>query len=90
MYHNGEWNPVYYYGSDLNDVQVVCKELGFGNAIAVIYDAYYGEGRGSVLYHVLQCHGTEWSIRNCSRSYSVRSDRHVGVKCHSGIICLGY
>ena len=87
VYHNGEWGTVCDDGWDLNDAQVVCKELGFSNAVAATQGAFYGQGRGLVLLSGLECVGTEWTIANCShiRGYFYCS-RHqdAGVKCVSG------
>ena len=95
VYHNGEWGTVCDYGWDLNDAQVVCKELGFGNAVAATHNGFYGQGRGSVWLTNLQCVGTEWTIGNCSHSdgrrwyYCHYHHRGAGVKCATGNSCLG-
>ena len=86
VYHNGKWGTVCGRGWDLNDAQVVCKELGFGNAVGAARNAFYGRGRGSIWLSNLQCVGTEWSIGNCSQSrrFSCSHYEDAGVKCASG------
>ena len=95
VYHNGEWGTVCDYGWDLNDAQVVCKELGFGIAVAATHNAFYGRGRGSVWLNNLQCVCTEWTIGNCSHSdgrgwhYCRHHHHDAGVKCATGNSCVG-
>ena len=88
VYHNGEWGTVCDDGWDLNDAQVVCNELGFGNAINATNRGFYGGGRGQIWRNNLHCVGTELSIKNCSHSgWGINSCSHsqdVGVKCVSG------
>ena len=88
VHHNGEWGTVCDREWDLNDAQVVCKELGFGNAVAATRNAFYGQGRGSVWLGNLQCVGTEWTIGNCSHSgrFYCYHNSDAGVKCLSGNI----
>ena len=91
VYHNGKWGTVCDYEWDFNDAQVVCKELGFGNAVTATRNAFYGRGSGSIWLNYLQCVGTEWSIGNCSqrereRNYYCYHSRDAGVKCLSGNI----
>ena len=93
MYHNGEWGRVCDTEWDLNDAQVVCKELGFGNVITAAHGIFYEQRSGSVWLANFQCVGTEWNIRNCSHSeremrYCGHYD-NAGVKCTSGNSCLG-
>ena len=66
VYHNGVWGTVCDDGWDLNDAQVVCRELGFGTATAAIHRAFYGQGSGPIWLSYLSCIGTEWTIGNCS------------------------
>ena len=88
VYHNGEWGTVCDDGWDLNDAQVVCKELGFSNAVAATQRAFHGRGNGAVWRGNLQCVGTEWTIGNCSYHgwnwLYCRHRRDAGVKCLSG------
>ena len=89
VYHNGEWGTVCDNGWDLNDAQVVCKELGFSSAVTATHRAFYGQGIGSILLSDLQCVGTEWTIRNCSHggweTFYCRHYEDAGVECASGI-----
>ena len=89
VYHNGEWGIVCGDGWDLNDAQVVCTELGLGNAVAA---PLYWARRGYIWFNHVECVGTERTIRNCS--YSERNlgyfgfcyhSKDAGVKCSSGI-----
>ena len=89
VYHNGEWGTVCDNGWDLNDAQVVCSELGLGNAVAARGSSFYGWGTGRIWLGYLNCVGTEWSIRNCShRGWDYSSVcahyRDAGVKCSAG------
>ena len=86
IYHNGVWGTICDNGWDLNDAQVVCTELGLGNATAAIYRAFYGRGSGPIWLDNLNCVGTELTIANCShRGWGIiRSCSHyedAGVKC---------
>ena len=89
VYHNGEWGTVCDDGWDWNDAQVVCSELGLGDAFAATVRAFYGQGSGRIWLDKVKCVGTEITIGNCShRGWGIlRSCSHnedAGVKCHSG------
>ena len=89
VYHNGEWGTVCDDGWDLNDAQVVCNELGLGNAINATNRGFYGQGRGRIWLDNVECVGTEKSIVNCSHGGwgILRSCYHsedTGLKCVSG------
>ena len=90
VYHNGEWGTVCDDGWDLNDAQVVCKELGYGNATNATVNAFYGQGSGQIWLSDLKCVGTEWTLSNCSHSgwgeFFCSHYREAGVKCLSGNI----
>ena len=80
---NGLWGSVCDDLFDQTDADVVCRELGYGAALAP--STYYGPGSGPVWLDNLRCTGTEGTILNCS---------HSGVGTHNcghsedvGIIC---
>ena len=66
VYHNGEWGTVCDDGWDLNDAQVVCRQIGFSQAIAIKTSAYYGRGSGQIWLDDVNCVGIELTIENCS------------------------
>jgi len=88
VYHNGEWGTVCDDEWDLSDAQVVCSELGFGNAIATRHSAFYGSGSGQIWLDDLDCVGNEWTIGNCSHSGWGDEDcehyEDAGVRCSTG------
>uniref|UniRef100_A0A8C1KT47 Soluble scavenger receptor cysteine-rich domain-containing protein SSC5D n=1 Tax=Cyprinus carpio TaxID=7962 RepID=A0A8C1KT47_CYPCA len=63
--HDGEWGTVQDVGWDLPDAEVVCRELGCGEALTAPKSAYFGEGSGNVWVSNLQCTGSELTLTNC-------------------------
>ena len=66
--HNGTWGLVCVYGWDLNDVQVVCSQLGLGRAIAPGRSSLYGQDLTRVWLNYVNCVGTEKTIESCSHA----------------------
>jgi len=88
VYHNDEWGTVCDNGWDLKDAQVVCSELGLGQAIAASHNAFYGQGSGEIWLDDLNCVGMELTILDCdSRRWGIENCAHsedAGVKCSAG------
>ena len=85
VHYNGEWGTICDDGWDLNDAQVVCRQLGFGPAIATRGTEYYGEGSGQIWLDDVNCTGTELTIENCSHSgWGIEDCNHRG---DAGIQC---
>ena len=85
VYYNGTWGTVCDNGWDLNDAEVVCRELGFVPAINVRYYAFYGQGSGQIWLHLVNCVGTEMTITNCShRGWGIH---YCGHWEDAGVIC---
>ena len=89
VYHNGEWGTVCDDGWDLNDAQVLCSELGLGEAVNASHSAYYGQGSGPIWLAYLQCVGNEKTIGDCKYirwgNHNCYHSEDAGVKCSRGM-----
>ncbi|XP_039634534.1 scavenger receptor cysteine-rich domain-containing group B protein [Perca fluviatilis] len=85
MYSNSGWGTVCDDAWDLPDAQVVCRQLGCGEATAARGEAFFGPGTGTILLDNLKCSGAEASLQQCSHiSWNVHNCDHsedAGVTC---------
>ena len=85
VYYNGTWGTVCDDYWDIDDARVVCKQLGFQDALGADTDAYYGEGTGPILLDGVKCFGSESSIFSCRNNglgnHACRHSEDAGVRC---------
>ena len=85
IYYQNQWGTVCDDSFDLNDGDVVCRQLGFGTAIAVFGLAAFGQGTGNIWLDNLHCSGTESCLGNCPHNgWGVHDCAHfedAGVRC---------
>uniref|UniRef100_A0A8B9GAK2 SRCR domain-containing protein n=1 Tax=Amazona collaria TaxID=241587 RepID=A0A8B9GAK2_9PSIT len=78
VYHAGQWGTVCDDQWDDADAEVVCRQLGLGQA-------YFGEGSGPLLLDEVQCTGNELSIEQCPKSswreHNCDHKEDAGVSC---------
>jgi len=65
IYEHGVWGTVCDDNWDMNDANVVCRQLGFSGATSALKSATHGQGSGPILRHLINCQGSEASLLNC-------------------------
>ena len=87
IYHNGEWGTVCDDSWDMNDAEVVCRQLGCGKAVCAPQQANFGEGSGKTWLDNVQCSGTESSITQCS--HNGFGNENCDASEDAGVVCSG-
>ncbi|KAL3987670.1 hypothetical protein ACER0C_014785 [Sarotherodon galilaeus] len=92
IYYNSAWGTVCDDGWDMNDVQVVCKQLNCGIALEAPAVAHFGEGHGQIWLDDVACSGSESSLTECGHNgfgaHNCGHGEDAGVICSAGQIRL--
>uniref|UniRef100_A0A3Q1AJN5 Hensin n=1 Tax=Amphiprion ocellaris TaxID=80972 RepID=A0A3Q1AJN5_AMPOC len=85
IFHNGQWGTVCDDMWGLDNAQVVCQQLGCGEATWAPIEAYYGQGSGPIWLDNVRCSGNEFSITDCAHgglgSHDCGHGEDAGVMC---------
>ncbi|MBN3314049.1 C163A protein, partial [Atractosteus spatula] len=85
--YEGSWGTVCDDSWDLQDAQVVCRQLGCGDAVSSATEASFGPGSGTIWLDEVNCRGSELHLWDCCHSGLNQSDcRH---KEDAGVTCTG-
>ncbi|KAK2490855.1 hypothetical protein MC885_017881 [Smutsia gigantea] len=85
--HQGAWGTVCDDLWDLNEAEVVCRQLGCGRAVSALGKAHFGPGSGDILLDNLQCSGAERFLGQCA--HAGWSEHNCGHHEDAGVICSG-
>ena len=77
IFNNGKWGTVCDDDWDIRDARVVCRQLGFPDAISAPGSAHFGAGSGQIWLDNVRCSGSESSIENCRhRGWGIENCGH--------------
>lgn len=85
VYYKGEWGTVCDDDFSIHAAHVICRELGFMEALSWAPSSKYGKGDGPIWLDNVHCTGRENSIASCSSNgWGVSDCKHsedVGIQC---------
>ncbi|XP_047410367.1 deleted in malignant brain tumors 1 protein-like [Sciurus carolinensis] len=83
--HQGAWGTVCDDLWDLNEAEVVCRQLRCGQAVSALGKAHFGPGSGDIFLDNLQCAGVERHLGQCA--HSGWSEHNCGHHEDASVIC---
>ena len=89
VYYSSTWGTVCDESWDLRDANIVCRQLGFPDAIAANHSAAFGEGSGTIWLNNLGCRSstTESTLFDCP--HTIPEVDECSHSNDAGVICGG-
>ena len=87
---NGEWGSICENNWDVQDARVVCRQLGYPDAVAAPMSVHYGQRSGQIWLDYVQCFGNESDIFACRHNgigaHNCELDQDVSAECSSRLM----
>ncbi|XP_028415972.1 scavenger receptor cysteine-rich domain superfamily protein-like [Dendronephthya gigantea] len=87
VFFNGQWGTICDHGWDFKDARVVCRQLGYQDAVRALWGGQVPNGSGRIWLDKVECKGFEQNLISCShRGWGEHDCRHsedAGVECIS-------
>uniref|UniRef100_A0A3P9CX36 SRCR domain-containing protein n=1 Tax=Maylandia zebra TaxID=106582 RepID=A0A3P9CX36_9CICH len=87
IYYNNSWGTVCDDGWDLNDAEVVCRQINCGTALEALPSTHFGAGTGQIWLDEVTCSGNESSLTTCVHNQFGSHD--CDHREDAGVICSG-
>ncbi|XP_041660917.1 scavenger receptor cysteine-rich type 1 protein M130-like [Cheilinus undulatus] len=87
VHYKGQWGTVCDDEWEMQNADVVCKQLGCGHAVSAPTSAHFGRGSGPIWLDNVNCNGEEAAITQCR--HPGFGENNCGHGEDAGVICLG-
>ena len=85
VFYHGYWGTVCDYRWDIKDARVVCRQLGYLDAVRPLQRSEVPTGSGQIWLAYVACSGKEQNITSCSHHpwgiHSCSHEEDAGVEC---------
>ncbi|XP_029107702.1 scavenger receptor cysteine-rich type 1 protein M130-like [Scleropages formosus] len=88
LWYEGSWGTICDDLWDINDAQVICRQLGCGAALKAHGNAVFGRGNGSIWLNEVKCRGDELHLWDCPHSLQDHTTS-CSHKEDAGVTCEG-